>query len=54
MCFKSQTRRDFYGVASSAATRNDMGACRKISVEEERTEKEEEDEEIETLPSYEQ
>ena len=47
-------RRAFYGVASSAATRNDMGVCRKISVEEERTEKEEEDEEIETLPSYEQ
>ena len=45
----------FYGVASSAATRNGMarmGDSRKISEEEERKEKEDIDGEIEKRPSY--
>ena len=38
-------RRAFYGVAGSAATRNDMGASRKIEEDEEKEEEEDNEEE---------
>ena len=38
-------RRAFYGVASSAATRNNMGTSRKISEEEVKEEEEKEEDE---------
>ena len=51
-CGHVTSRCAFYGVAGSAATRNEMGASRKISEKEERKEKEDKDGEIETRPSY--